>query len=160
MGIAQIFKTSRGNSKHSKLIAKLYILASLIILINFDKKGMDPRPLERHGKSLVACQITPCLQNMGTANTFTWNSRLRERLENLVRLASCPLSAKLGNGEYLYMEFTLEKEARKFGAFGKLSLVCKTWEWRVPLHGIHSGGERLENLVCLSRCSLSAYLGN
>ena len=58
------------------------------------------------------------------------------------------------------MEFTLEKEARKFGAFGKLSLVCKTWEWRVPLHGIHSGGERLENLVCLSRCSLSAYLGN
>ena len=106
LGIAQIFKTSRGNSKHSKLIAKLYILASLIILINFDKKGMDPRPLERHGKSLVACQITPCLQNMGTANTFTWNSRLRE--------------------------------ARKFGAFGKLSLVCKTWERWVPLHGIHA----------------------
>ena len=43
----------------------------------------------------------------------------------------------LGNGEYLYMEFTLEREARKFGVFGKLSLVCQTWEWRVPLHGIH-----------------------
>ena len=61
---------------------------------------------------------------MGTVSTFTWNSRLRERLENLVRLASCPLSAKLGNGEYLYMEFTLEREARKFGLFDKMSIVC------------------------------------
>jgi hypothetical protein len=31
----------------------------------------------------------------------------------LVRLASCPLSAKLGNGEYLYMEFTLEERGSK-----------------------------------------------
>ena len=81
-------------------------------------------PFGETWKSLAACQITPCLQNLGTVSTFIWNSRLRERLENLVHLASCPLSEKLGNGEYLYMEFTLEREAQKFGVFVKMSIVC------------------------------------
>jgi hypothetical protein len=77
-------------SVNYKLVAKLYVLASLIVLINFDNKGMDPLPLGRHGKSLAACQITPCRHALGTAGTFTWNSRLRERLEKLACLASCP----------------------------------------------------------------------
>jgi hypothetical protein len=69
-------------SVNSKLVAKLYVLASLIVLINFDNKSypyMDSLTLGRHWKSLTACQITPCLHPLGTAGTFTWNSRLERR---------------------------------------------------------------------------------
>jgi hypothetical protein len=68
-------------SVNSKLVVELYVLASLIILINFDNESypyIDPFTLWRHWKSLAACQITPFLHALGMAGSFTWNSCLEK----------------------------------------------------------------------------------
>ena len=66
---------------NSKLVVELYVLASLLILINFDNESypyINPFTLWRHWKSLAACQITPFLHALGTGGSFKWNSHLEK----------------------------------------------------------------------------------